>query len=616
MSIKIKAISGLCLSLVLLASAAFGKTFHVSVRGNDSNPGTLLLPLRTIQHAAELAHAGDTVMVHEGIYREYVNPPRGGESDSERIVYEAARGEKVVIKGSEIIKGWIKVGKEVWQVKIPNTFFGNFNPYKDLIHGDWFDPRGRDHHTGAVYLNGDWLTEAASLNEVLNPEKKGDSLWFGKADADSTTIWAQFKDVDPNKQMVEINVRRSVFYPENKGINYITVRGFTLEDAATPWAPPTAQQIGLIGPNWSKGWIIENNVVRYSMCSGISLGKYGDRWDNTSANTAGGYVKTIQRALADGWTPEQIGHHIVRNNIISHCEQAGIVGSMGAIFSTITGNTIHDICSKQWLAGAERAGIKFHAAVDVSITGNHIYKTCLGIWLDWMAQGTRISRNLLNDNNGDMFLEVDHGPVLIDNNIFLSPVSITIRSQGVAYCHNLFGGSVNVMSYDARQTPFLKAHATDVAGFHDNPLGDNQFYNNIFTKKSQLNKYDTAPLPSQMEGNVFLNGAKPSKPETNPIVEQDFNPEIKLVKKQDGLYLKAKLDKAWAKERKRKLVTTALLGKTAISGLPYQAPDGQPFQVTTDYYGKQRDKNNPAPGPFEDFKTGLNLLDVYRRQQN
>lgn len=605
-----KTITAIILGLLLSTSIAFSKSIHVSPKGDDANSGTLATPLRTIQRAADLAEPGDTVMVHQGTYREYINPPRGGISDQKRIVYEAAPGEQVVIKGSEVINHWIKVQGDVWQVRIANSFFGNFNPYSDTIHGDWFNPRGRKNHTGSVYLNGKWLTEAAELEDVLKPAK-GDALWFGKVDHDSTTIWAQFRGVNPDKELVEINVRQSVFYPKDTGINYITVRGFTMEQAATPWAPPTAEQIGLIGPHWSKGWIIENNVIKYSMCSGISLGKYGDQYDNTAANTAEGYVKTIERALTDGWSKENIGHHLVRNNTISHCEQTGIVGSLGAVFSTITGNTIHDICIKGWLAGAEQAGIKIHAAVDVQITGNHIYRTCLGIWLDWMAQGTRVSRNLLNDNGTDMFVEVDHGPFIVDNNIFLSPVSIAIRSQGAAYCHNLFGGSINVMSYDARQTPFLKAHATDVAGYHDNPLGDNRFYNNIFTKKGQLNEYDSAPLPSQMEGNVFLNGAKPSKSEMNPIVDKDFNPEIKLIEKKDGVYLQAKLNSTWAKKQKRKLVTSALLGKTVISGLPYEEPNGHPVQISTDYFGHQRNKSNLSPGPFSDFKTGLNLFKVF-----
>ena len=39
-----------------------------------------------------------------GTYRERINPARGGESDEKRIVYRAAPGEKVEIKGSEELK--------------------------------------------------------------------------------------------------------------------------------------------------------------------------------------------------------------------------------------------------------------------------------------------------------------------------------------------------------------------------------------------------------------------------------------------------------------------------------------------------------------------------------
>src|SRR5512133_1223838 len=148
---------------------AFAAEFHVATPGNDANAGSRRAPLRTIQRGAELAQPGDTITVHAGTYRERVNPPRGGTSDTERIVYQAARGEKVEIKGSEPVKNWVKVKDDVWKVTLPNSFFSKFNPYQDLIRGDWFDRRGRDHHTGAVYLNGDWLTEAATMDEVLLP---------------------------------------------------------------------------------------------------------------------------------------------------------------------------------------------------------------------------------------------------------------------------------------------------------------------------------------------------------------------------------------------------------------------------------------------------------------
>jgi alpha-N-arabinofuranosidase len=600
------------LAAVALATTAGAAEFHVAKSGSDANPGTQAAPLATIQHAAELAQPGDVITVHEGVYRERISPPRGGTSDAQRITYQAAPGEKVEIKGSEIVKNWGKVQGDVWKVTLPNAFFGSFNPYSDLIHGDWFNPKGRAHHTGAVYLNGDWLAEAAKLDDVLKPPA-ATPLWFGQVEKDATTIWAQFPAVNPNEQRVEINVRRTVFYPPKPGMNYITVRGFTLRDAATPWAPPTAEQVGLIGTNWSKGWIIENNVVSHSVCSGIALGKYGDEWDNTSANSAEGYVKTIERALQNGWNKETIGHHLVRNNTISHCEQAGVVGSLGAIFSTVTGNTIHDIHVRDLFTGAEMAGIKFHAAIDVQITHNHIYRTCRGLWLDWMAQGTRVSGNLFHDNvlTQDLFTEVDHGPFLVDNNIFLSPVSLVSLSQGGAFVHNLIAGSIITSPLDTRLTPFHQAHSTEVAGLHDNPRGDFRFYNNLFVGHGDLRQYDAPRLPVWMDGNVFLKGATPSKFEKEPIVVSPLDPGLKLVEKSDGFYLEGQLAKDWAGTPARKLVTSELLGKAVIPGLPFERPDGTPIRIDTDYLGKPRNAANPTPGPLEGLGEGTLSVKVW-----
>ena len=595
----------------LLAVPALGaREFQVAVTGDDHNPGTAARPFRTISAAARVAQPGDVITVHAGVYRERVSPPRGGASDRKRIVYRAAPGERVEIKGSEVVTNWVKVGNDVWRVTLPDSFFGSFNPYRDVIHGDWFEALGREHHTGAVYLNGHWLTEAASLEAVLAP-MTAHALWFGRVDDQNTTIWAQFKGVDPNEQLVEINVRQTVFYPERTGINYLTVRGFILEDAATPWAPPTAEQIGVIGTHWSKGWIIESNVVRYSTCSGIALGKYGDQWDNTSANTAEGYVRTIRSALTNGWSRENIGHHIVRNNLISHCEQAGIVGSLGAAFSTVTGNTIHDIHVRRLFSGAEMAGIKFHGAIDVQITRNHIYRTCLGLWLDWMAQGARVSDNIFHDNDADVLVEVNHGPFLMDNNLFLSPVSLLDRSQGGAYVHNLFAGTIQLHAYDARQTPFLKPHSTRVAGYHDNPTGDDRFDNNLFVGRGDLRPYDHARLPVWMDGNVFLNGARPSRHETNALVRPEFDPALKLAAEADGLYLEMKYDPAWKTARTRQLITSRLLGRAIIPDAPFEQPDGSRIRIDTDYFGQRRNKSNPTPGPFEYSGAGNLKLRVW-----
>ena len=63
----------------LLAGA---REYHVSVTGNDKNDGTAASPFKTISCAARIAQPGDEIIVHAGVYRERVNPARGGESDT------------------------------------------------------------------------------------------------------------------------------------------------------------------------------------------------------------------------------------------------------------------------------------------------------------------------------------------------------------------------------------------------------------------------------------------------------------------------------------------------------------------------------------------------------
>jgi len=615
--------------LVLLPCVTVATEFHVSVTGSEANDGSSAKPFRSISKAAQLAQPGDIITVHAGVYRESINPPRGGKSDTKRIVYQSAPGEKVEIKGSEVITGWVKVQDDVWKVSVPNTLFGSFNPYSDLIHGDWFWDRGRPHHTGAVYLNGEWVIEAAKLDDVL--KSVGPTpLWFAKVEPEQTTLWAQFKSGNPNEQLVEINVRRTVFYPDKPGRNYITVRGFTMRHAATPWAPPTAEQIALIGTHWSKGWIIDNNVISHSACSGVSLGKYGDEFDNKSSNSAEGYVGTINRALTNGWNKETIGHHLVRNNTISHCGQAGIVGSLGAAFSQVINNTIHDIHVAQTFDGCEQAGIKFHGAIDTEIRGNHVYRAYRGLWLDWMSQGTRVTGNLFHDNSAeDIYMEVNHGPFLVDNNLLLSARSLWDMSEGGAYVHNLLTGKIDNWYDMGRLTPYLQPQSTAVAGLTITQGGDNRYINNIFIgqgfpsvapistsdpKKSitgfGLWVYDARNSSLQTGGNVYLNGARPYSKELAPLIVEESAPAVKVVEKADGWYLEMNADKTWNGGAKRKLVTTQLLGMTAIAKLPFENPDGSLVKIDGDYFGKPRDLGDLTAGPFANLGAGAIRLKV------
>lgn len=619
------------LLLISLAPLA-AKEYHVSVKGSDSNSGSESAPLRTISAAAAYALPGDVVTVHAGTYREWVNPPRGGECDRSRIVYRAAPGEKVLIKGSEQITNWERVEGDLWKTTIPNTFFGDYNPYQDLIAGDWFSDYGRPHHTGEVFLNGKSLYEKESLEKVKTPVANPgaiDSLgstyvWYCRSDDSNTTIWANFHGANPTKELVEITTRPTCFYPTQQGINYLTISGFHICQAATQWGAPTAEQIGMVATHWNKGWIIENNIISDSKCSGITLGKERTTGHNVWSNNPSRdgslhYIEVTFNTLRHGWDKKNIGSHIVRNNTIYNCEQTGMCGSMGAAFSIVENNHIYNIWTKRQFNGAEIGGIKFHAAIDAVIAGNLIHNTGRGLWLDWMTQGTRVTRNVFYNNDmEDIFVEVSHGPYMIDHNILASPVSLSLNSDGGAIVQNLIMGRINPWP-DMRYTPYHLPHSTQVKGLSTVPSGDDRYYNNIFapswgttaenteSRAYGLAVYDKRPT-IYTGGNVYYTGAAEYKDDRDFTAVADHAPACKIIEQKNGeVFLEMNLTDA---KPATEIVTTEKLGKVLLVEEQFENADGTPYRMDSDYLGTKR-SDKPSPGPFENPGTGKVRIKVW-----
>ncbi|AEE97234.1 right-handed parallel beta-helix repeat-containing protein [Mahella australiensis] len=661
--------------------------YYVDANAAKDGNGSIERPFKRIGEAAKAALPGDEVLVAPGIYREYVDPIHSGTEDG-RITYTSTTPLGAVITGAEQIKTWQHYKENVWVSRVANSVFGSYNPYTTLVYGDWYFATPNK-HTGCVYLNNKSMYEATSLEECIKgdvyecswvPE---DSVykWYTEqdTDADETIIYANFQGLDPNKENIEINVRRRCFMPSRTGIGYITVRGFKIDKAATTWAPPAAFQDGMIGPHWSKGWIIEDCEISNSKCAGISLGKYLDP-DNEHYFTNKQVKSPTQmerdavcRGQYHGWLKEKIGSHIVRRCNIHHCEQGGIIGRMGGVFSIIEDNHIHHINNMMELGGAEIAGIKMHAAIDVIIRRNHIHHCTMGIWCDWEAQGTRITQNLLHDNqrppyaknlpgsmmSQDIFVEVSHGPTLIDNNILLSDVSLRIATQGVAMVHNLICGAFTSVGNGTgtRYTPYHIPHRTEVMGFMTILHGDDRFCNNIFVQKWPSEDYvvyhdqntsvirenrqvgthvfDDYPtydewiaqfdftrrpnmmalepahsgyLPVWSEGNVYLNGAKPWKNEVSGLVveKNDQDLKVELVEKDGHYYLHTNIYD-YIRNFSDRMINTEVLGKAFEPEQYYENPDGTPIRFDTDYFGNHRGIH-VIPGPFASFSGNIELL--------
>ena len=676
--------------------------YYVNGAALRSGNGSAEYPFQTIQEAANVAKAGDEVLVYPGIYRENVNPVNAGTEEA-RITYTSVEPLKAVITGAESVKSWELYEGNTWVARIPNGLFGSFNPYTELVRGDWFIATFIA-HLGDVFLNGKSLYEVTELEGVLNPVRSKSSwdpdftvyTWYTEQDEEKneTVIYANFQGANPNEENVEITVRRNCFYPQKEGVGYITLSGFTVCMAAPQWAPPTAYQEGMVGPHWSKGWIIEDCEIFEAKCSGISLGKYkqpnnDNKWlkwkykDGTQTER-----DCICQAQIEGWTKENIGSHIVRRCNIHDCGQTGIVGHLGGVFSIIEDNHIHHINNKQNLAGAEIGGIKMHAAIDVIYRRNHIHHCTRGIWLDWQAQGTRVTQNLFHDNvfphidddpemdgNGlaygeDIFIEVSHGPTLVDNNLLLSSRAVKLATQGVAFVHNIIAGSFVSVGIGTdngsktltspRYTPYHVPHRTEVAGFMTFLHGDHRFFNNIFIQQEVCtglkkvaeymqgegkncwddNNMDTGTwmfdngyqtlgewekefegycgmgseasdryymhLPVWSEGNVYFNGAKAWKKETNAVVDTENKVEIALEEKDGTWSLKTNLYDVLPAV-KPAMISTETLGMAFEPEQLFENPDGTPIVFNEDYFGNHR-AINPMVGPFESAADAAKVL--------
>ena len=640
-------------------------TYHVAKSGSDSNAGTKESPLLTINAAALTAKAGDTIIVHKGEYREWVNPVEGGLSGSRRITYQAAEGEHVVIKGSERVEKWEKVEGTVWKAIIPNCLFKGFNPYKETVMGDWLLlPEGRSAHLGDVYLNGMSFYEADNYEHLFKPEirekvmdnwteemvpilnvEQTKYLWFAVVEDENTIIYANFHDNDPNAELVEINVRKCCFYPKKVGVNYITVRDFEMAHAACPWTPPTADQPGLIGPHWSKGWIIENNIIHDAKCSAVSIGKEFSTGhnDRTIKKDKPGYqyqLESVFKARKIGWSKEKIGSHIVRNNVIYDCGQNGIVGHLGCVFSEIYGNHIYNIAIRREFYGHEIAGIKLHAPIDVHIHHNHIHDCSLGIWLDWQAQGSRISKNLLYDNNRDLFVEVSHGPSLVDYNILGSKYSILNDAQGFAYIHNLLGGKIELRASTDRATPYHAPHSTEVTGFAAMYGGDDRYYQNIFVGGRSSDIVGTAVFdghptsldefieiidtqqpcdhrvfhvtkqPVYVAGNVYTNGAEAFNKETDKLNKPEFDAKFSIEKEDGKVFLDITMPEGFD-SFKSDAHNTHTLGRVILVDADFENFDGSCLELNTDYFGEPVEGKS-VPGPIAGLKGGVNRICILR----
>jgi parallel beta-helix repeat protein len=475
---------GFVLAAVLAVGAwAHGRTYVVSQNhpgAADTNAGDQAAPLKTISAAAQLAEPGDTVLVHAGVYRERVSPARGGQ-EGQPITYEAAAGEAVLIKGSDLWRpAWTPVqgASDVYEGRLDAAMFaGGPNPYmlslrnttaaRPLSAGpDGKLPQRWPETRGQLFVDGRMYVEAQSPDEV----RATACTWIAAADGNSLMVHFDAGRLPPAKRMVELTIRERIFAPVLRNLGYITVRGFIMEHAANPFpgfSPDGNAQMGALGCRSGHHWVIENNTVRLAKSVGIDCGSEGRGGAGPSTRPAGRPASQPASAGAAAASqpasrprgqrgPDVAGWHLIRNNIISDNGICGLTG-IGHTRTQVIGNIIE----RNNIMGAmvpESGGIKFHRFTEGLIEGNLVRDNdCWGIWLDNGWTNARVTRNLvLNNQSAGIFIELGAGPCLVDNNV----VAYTRRGSGLyshdaanvtwahnlTYCNSQWGAYIRVAS--------------------------------------------------------------------------------------------------------------------------------------------------------------------------
>jgi len=242
------------LALMLISNLANAATYYVDTNGDNLNTGiSLSTPFKTIQKAMDTAIAGDTVFVRGGVYREQVIVAKGGGAVNNLVEVLAYNNEVPVIKGSDVVTGWVKYSGNIWAKS-------NW-----LINSQQVFAGGGDSNSLQQ------IGMPSSLYSAFNyPSPVGSgvasmvagSFYYDKL---ATTLYVWLADgSDPNAQVMEVSSRNQLLFMK---VPYIHVKGFTFRHSNTS----AYKQIGA-AVELSTGSVIESSDIQYTDFAGLQMG--------------------------------------------------------------------------------------------------------------------------------------------------------------------------------------------------------------------------------------------------------------------------------------------------------------------------------------------------------
>ena len=222
------------------ADADGAATYYVSVKGADSNSGTLGAPFATIQKAADVMKPGDTCHVREGIYRETVRPANSG-TEGKPIVFKPYENETVVVTGTDRVTGWTHDEGSIYRTKLAWDLGKNNQVFFDgkMMHeARWPNKASADllvHDAAAIDSGGrNYLICQALPEHVPDGGWNGAVLW-GLTGGKWTSWTVPVEGYDAAARKLKFSFSFSGHYsPRDGSVFYLTGSRYAF-DAPNEW---------------------------------------------------------------------------------------------------------------------------------------------------------------------------------------------------------------------------------------------------------------------------------------------------------------------------------------------------------------------------------------------
>jgi Right handed beta helix region/Chondroitinase B len=349
--------------LLLWAVPAVARTWHVAQKAIPQIDAAE--QVRTVGQAVSGAQAGDTLLVHGGIYRESVRIDQSG-TEAKPIIIRAAEGEYVVLTGADHLTEWVEVPGEdhVYVADWPHRFI-TWNEHNTHPHDEFHRLIGRCEQ---VFIN------AYPMRQVLTRDKLTRGTFFVDFEAKRLYVRsADDRDLTGNRTRVEASTRDRIL--SIKG-DHVTIRGLRFRYAAN-----RAQHgaVELAGDHLA----VADCVFEYTNSSGAEF------------------------------TGEDI---TVRHCTFQHNGQLGF-GASRAHRLHLTGCTVRNNNTKGFERGWEAGGDKICLARGVVLENStFVENRGDGIWFD-IGNEDCVVRNCLiaSNENAGIFYEISYGLHTHDN---------------------------------------------------------------------------------------------------------------------------------------------------------------------------------------------------------